>query len=51
MKTFDYPKFEILACDETPQFRLNPASKEPETIEFLEKYIKEDSYFNISGIS
>ena len=45
VKTFDYQKHKILACDETPQFRLNPAAKEPETIEFLEKYIKEDSYF------
>lgn len=43
VKTFDYQKYKILACKETPEFRLK--EKEPETIQWLEKYIKPDDIF------
>lgn len=45
MLKLDTNKFNILMCDETPEWRTKACSKEPETIQWIEEFVKEDDVF------
>jgi len=49
-KKLDYKKVDIFLCEETPDFRCLSCSKEPETIEWIESWVKPgDIFFDIGA--
>jgi len=50
VKYLDYKKSEIKLVDETPDFRCKSCAKEPETVQWIEKYVKDgDNFLDIGA--